>query len=154
KVGMEFGAVRYLLQDSKPTVRMRVAVALAKARDMEAVQVLIDSLGKLPPEQAVTAEEVLKDVAGTTAPSVALGKDEPTRKRCRDTWNTWWKSFKNEDLLTYFRKRTLADADREKFQEMIKLLGSDSFRVRKKAIKDLAGYRGAAAPMLQQALSN
>jgi HEAT repeat protein len=154
KVGIEFAAVRYLLQDPKPTVRMRTAVALAKAKDQQAVQVLIDSLGKLPPEQAVTAEEVLKDIAGTTSPSVALGTDEATRKRCRDTWNTWWQSFKTPELLDYFRKRTLADADKEKFQEMIKLLGSDSYRVRRKAIKDLAGYRGGAAPLLHQAVHN
>jgi HEAT repeat protein len=154
KAGAEFAAVRYLLKDPKPTVQMRTALALAKAKDQEAVQVLIDSLAKLPPERAVSAEEVLKEIAGTTAPSVALGTDETTRKRCRDNWNTWWKSFKNEEMLEYFRKRTLVETDKSKFQEMIKLLGSDSHRVREKAIKDLAGFRGAVAPLLQKAIGD
>jgi HEAT repeat protein len=151
KAGIEFDAVRNLLKDPKPTVRMRTAMALAKAKDQQAVQVLIDSLEKLPPDQAVSAEEVLKEIAGTTAPTAALGTDKATRKRCRDTWNTWWQSFKNPALLDYFRKRTLADADKEVFLAMVKKLGSNSYKERRKAIGDLAGYRGAAAPLLREA---
>jgi HEAT repeat protein len=150
----EFSLVRYLLKDSKPTVRLRVALALGEAKDQEAVPVLIDLLGKLPPGQAVSAEKVLVGIAGTQAPSVALGTDEATRKRCRDTWHTWWTSIKNDYLLEYFRKRTLADADRDKFQAMIRRLGSDSYRVREKAVADLVAYRTAGAPLLTQATKN
>jgi HEAT repeat protein len=154
KVGAEFTAVRSLLQDPKPTVRMRTAVALAKAKDNQAVQVLIESLAKLPPDQAVAAEDVLKDIAGATAPNAALGTDEPGRKRCRDSWDKWWKGFKDETMLDYFRKRTLADADRAKFQEMVKNLGSNSYRVRRKAMRELSGYRGAAVALLREAVNH
>jgi HEAT repeat protein/outer membrane protein assembly factor BamB len=147
----QFVLVRYLLKDAKPTVRLRAALCLAEAKDQDAIPVLIDLLGKLPPAQAGLAEKVLVAVAGTQAPSVALGTDEATRKRCRDTWNTWWTSIKNDYLVEYFRKRTLADADRAKFQAMIALLGSDSYKVREKAVANLVAYRTAGVYLLMQA---
>jgi HEAT repeat protein len=84
-------AVRKLLQDADPSVRLRVALALAEDREKEAVPVLIAVLGDLPPEQALPAEEFLRRVAGEHAPQVALGTDAPARQKCRDTWAAWWR---------------------------------------------------------------
>jgi HEAT repeat protein len=150
-VRAEFPAVRYLLQDPKPTVRLKAALALAAVKDRESIPVLIDSLGKLAKPQAQLAEEALIRIAGVQAPSVPVGTDEAGRKRCRDTWATWWQSVKDADLIEYFRKRTLADADREKFLSLIKLLGSDSYRTRQKVAAQLVAYRSAAVPLLLQA---
>jgi HEAT repeat protein len=150
----ELPAIRYLLKDPKPTVQLRVAIALAGAKEEEAVKVLIESLGKLPEDRAHLAEEVLVNLAGTTAPSVALGKDVATRKRARDTWNTWYQSFKNKALLKYFKDRTLDDANTATFQALIKQLGSDSYTVRKRATDKLIAYRTAALPLLKKALSD
>ncbi len=150
----ELPLVRYLLKDPKPTVRLRVALALAAAKEQEAVPVLIDTLGKLPPEQARPAEEMLQHIAGTQAPAVPLGKDEATRKRCRDTWATWWASIKDAYLVEYFRKRTLPDVDRARFLAMIRQLGSDSYKMRRQAVADLVAYRTAAAGLLRQALAD
>lgn len=83
-------AVQRLLSDADPSVRLRVAVALAGAGDRDAVPVLIDLLGLLPPDQAWPAEEVLLRVSGDEAPAVSLGTDEATRRQCRDAWAGWW----------------------------------------------------------------
>jgi HEAT repeat protein len=151
---LEVPQIRYLLRDPKPTVQLRAAVALANFQDQEAIPVLIDVLAKLPPDQAGAAEKALLHIAGTGGPSVPLGTNEVTRKRCRDTWNLWWHTFKDNTLVEYFRKRTLPDADRSKFQALIHRLGNDSYRVRERAVAELVGYRNAAVSFLNQALKD
>jgi HEAT repeat protein/outer membrane protein assembly factor BamB len=84
-------AVRALLKDDKPAVRMRVALAMALARDKVGVPVLIDLLIVLPSEDVGQVEEVLYQLAGETAPDVTLGKDAAAKKKCRDAWAAWWK---------------------------------------------------------------
>src|SRR5262249_6506589 len=61
KCGLAEGrdAVRYLLQDAKPSVRLRAAMSLADARDAEAVTVLIGLLGDLPAGQSRQVEDFL-----------------------------------------------------------------------------------------------
>jgi HEAT repeat protein len=154
KAGVEYPSIRYLLQDPKPNVRMRAALALAGARENEAIPVLIELLGKLPEAQAQPAQAMLTALAGEQSPAVALGKDEATRKVCRDRWHTWWVSIKDADLMEYFRARTLSDADRDKFEALIRLLGHDSYKVRQKAIRQLVAYRAAAVSLLTQALTS
>ncbi|SRR5579875_166399 len=85
-------AVRNLLQDREATVRMRVALALALARDKNGVPVLIDLLAVLPGEQVGQVEEVLYQLAGDTAPEDVLGKEGIDKKKCRDAWAAWWKA--------------------------------------------------------------
>jgi HEAT repeat protein len=152
KAAAALPAVRYLLQDSKPTVRLRAALALGGARENEAIPVLIELLGKLPEAQAGQAQGLLNEIAGEQAPAVALGKDEATRKVCRDRWHTWWQAVKDSDLMAYFRQRTLSDVDRDKLLATIRLLGNDSYRVRQKAARELVQYRSAVVPLLTQAL--
>ena len=51
-------AVRKLLKDTDGSVKLRVALALATARDREAVPVLIDLMGELPFEKGVASRIV------------------------------------------------------------------------------------------------
>jgi hypothetical protein len=85
-------ALRKLLHDADLGVRLRVARALAAARDKEAVPVLIDLLGQLPPEQLWPVEDLLYRVAGDKAPAVSLGTDKASRERCRPAWADWWRT--------------------------------------------------------------
>jgi HEAT repeat protein len=85
-------AVRKLLQDRDPAVRLRVARAVADARGREAVPVLIDLLGELPAGPATEVDEYLRRVAGDGGPEVRPGPDEAARKRCRDGWAAWWRA--------------------------------------------------------------
>jgi WD40 repeat protein len=73
-------------------VRLRVAIALAGARQKEAVPVLIDLLPKLPEDDATRAEEILGRLAGDKAPSVALGADAASKKKAQEAWAAWWKA--------------------------------------------------------------
>ncbi|HTU19217.1 MAG TPA: HEAT repeat domain-containing protein [Gemmataceae bacterium] len=84
-------AVRQMLKDQAAAVRLRVALALAKAREKDGVPVLIDLLIQLPGEQVGEVEDALYQLAGDTAPEVSLGTEKAEKKKCRDAWAAWWK---------------------------------------------------------------
>jgi hypothetical protein len=91
-LGEQKEAVRKLLQDPVPVVRLQVALALALAREKDAIPVLIDLLPQLPQAQAWQAEDLLFRLAdGNAPPSVSLGGNENQRLKCRDIWAKWWK---------------------------------------------------------------
>ncbi len=82
---------RRLMTDPDVDVRLRVVLAaVTRVKDKTAVAVLINLLAEVPRNQGWRAEEVLVRLAGEQAPTVSLGKDESSRKRCRDAWNEWW----------------------------------------------------------------
>jgi HEAT repeat protein len=91
-----FPAIRKLLQDSEPAVRLRAAIALTYAHDKEAVPALIDIIAEAPRGQAWEGEELLYRLAGASAPPVSTGNDAATRKRFRDDWTVWWKDHNAE----------------------------------------------------------
>jgi HEAT repeat protein len=84
--------VRKLLKDAAPAVRLRVALALARAKDREGVPVLIDLLAVLPSEQLGQVEDALYQLAGDSAPEVTLTEKPEERKKFRDAWMAWWKT--------------------------------------------------------------
>jgi len=86
-------AVRKLLDDPEPAVRLRIAMAFTFAKERDAVPVLIDVLPRLTLVQAWQAEDILYRLAsGRNPPQVSLGNDEASRKKCRDAWSAWWKA--------------------------------------------------------------
>jgi hypothetical protein len=89
--GEAMAAVKKLLQDPEPDVRLQVAMTLVSAKDKDTVPVLIELLGILPREQSWQAEEILLRLAGDKAPNVNLGTDQPSRDKCRQAWADWWK---------------------------------------------------------------
>jgi hypothetical protein len=54
-------------------------------------------------------------------------------------------------LLEFFRRRTLADADRKRIEALVMQLGDDSYEVREKASADLAALGSPATPLLHRA---
>ncbi len=89
-------AVKQLLKDPDPEVRLQVALALANAHDRDAIPVLIDLLGQLPREQSWPADEILRRLAGDQAPNVALGHTEASRRASRQAWADWWQAHGSE----------------------------------------------------------
>jgi HEAT repeat protein len=83
-------SARKLLHDGNPMVRARVALALAIARDREAVPVLISALADLSSEEGAEAQEALYLLAGDQSPSVTPGEDAASRRKYRDAWSAWW----------------------------------------------------------------
>jgi HEAT repeat protein len=147
-------ALRKLLADPVPSVRLRAALALAQASDPKAVSALIALLPELPLEQAREALEYLNELAADQAPKEALGEDELSRQRCRDAWAAWWLASEKPGLVDEVRKRTLTEEDRAKVQGLIDKLGDDAFDVRQQAEADLKKLGGRALPLLRQAAGN
>jgi HEAT repeat protein/outer membrane protein assembly factor BamB len=145
-------AVRNLLKDPAPGVRLRTALALAEAHDAEAIPVLIDLLAELPVEQRRRVEEFLQQLAGEWAPTVNFqGEDEIARKIRRDAWAAWWKNVEGESLLAALRKRTLTAEDRAKVRDLLGRLSSGDFATREAASKALFALGRRSLPQLQEA---
>jgi hypothetical protein len=84
-------AIRQMLRDPDPNVRLRVSLVLAAAKEKDSVGPLIDLLAELPQSQAWRAEEFLCRLAGDKAPSISLGPDKESRRKCRHAWTAWWR---------------------------------------------------------------
>jgi HEAT repeat protein len=84
-------AVRKLLADPVPKVRLRAAEGLLAAGDRAAVPVLIDLLDKAPDSWAWRVEELLHRVAGDKGPELPPGDDlAGARKKAAAAWSAWW----------------------------------------------------------------
>jgi hypothetical protein len=91
--GEHLPAVRRLLADPDPAVRLQTALALAGARQPEAVPVLISLVGDLPSARSAPAEDYLHRVAGDRAPSALPagdGEENANRKKRQAAWAEWW----------------------------------------------------------------
>jgi HEAT repeat protein len=142
--------VRKLLADPRPTVRLRVALALAEHKDAEAIAALISLMGELPFAQGKQAEEYLMNLAGDDAPKGQL-TDDASRAKIRDGWLAWWKKSDGAAPLDEIRKRTLNDDMRAKAQEHIKKLGDETFSVRETAQNAIVEMGVAVIPILRHA---
>jgi HEAT repeat protein len=89
--GAAHPAVRKLLTDADPQVRLSVAVALVHAKEKEAVPALIKLVGELPAAQAKDADDLLRRLAGVKAPPQPAGNDAAARIALRVAWDGWWK---------------------------------------------------------------
>lgn len=81
-------AVKALLADAEPRVRLGAARGLAFGREKDAVPVLIALLEDAPLPLGRQAEDLLVGIAGDQAPSSGLGGVE--RRKCRQEWEAWW----------------------------------------------------------------
>jgi hypothetical protein len=81
-----------LLADPDPRVRYEAAAAVVVAGDKAGVPVLVALLSEAPLPYAWQAEQALYRIAGEQAPEASLGSgDDAARRKCRDTWEGWWK---------------------------------------------------------------
>lgn len=145
-----FAAIRPLLKDARPSVRLKVAIALIDSNDAEAVPVLIDLLAELPLRQRKEAEDYLAALAGDWTLVAPSGEDVPARRLKRGLWTAWWNAFTTEVLLQEFHLRTLSNEDRAKVLALIGKLSQDSTDERGKASEELAALGPRIAPLLRQ----
>jgi HEAT repeat protein len=84
-------AVRKLLADPDPMVRLRAAQGLLAAGDKAAVPILITLLNEPSAEVSWQAEELLHWIAGEEAPDDIVGAASAhERQTCRSAWEGWW----------------------------------------------------------------
>jgi HEAT repeat protein len=149
-----YRAVRPLLKDANPSVRLRAALGLVGAYDAEAIPVLIDLLAELPPDMRTQAEEYLTTLAGEWAVRGPKGNDEMSRTLRRDVWAAWWKNTDGAKLLREFKSRTLPDDERDKVLKLIKKLDDPSAEERQAASDALIGMGRKVTPLLRRALND
>jgi HEAT repeat protein len=126
------------LNDRAPAVRQRAALALARVEDVSAIPVLIELMGQLNKADRLPVDEMLRALAGETAPkNTPQGDDEKDRKALRDTWAAWWRKIDGSALVDEFRARTLDPSEKAKVAELIKKLGDANYRTRERATNDL-----------------
>jgi HEAT repeat protein len=145
-------AVRNLLKDPAPAVRLRAALALAETGDSEAIPVLIDLLAELSAEQRGPVEEVLTHLAGEWAPALEFARDDEVSRRIRrDAWASWWRHTDAPLLLETLARHTLTADKRERVRRLIGRLSSEEFATRESAAQELAALGRIALPQLREA---
>ncbi len=145
-------AVRRLLTDSSPGVRLRAALALAEAGDAESVPVLIDLLLELPREERQRVEEVLTHLAGEWTPIFNYhSEDEIGRRIRRDAWAAWWHDTNSPSLLAVLRRHTLHAEDRVRVRGLLGKLGNEDFTAREAASSELLALGRITLPQLHEA---
>ncbi len=144
-------ALRKLLRDPAPSVRLRAALALARADEAPAVATLIDLLGEVEDrEQRVDIEDFLIDLAGALAPKVKAGDAVLPPLQARDAWQKWWRDTEGATLLDELKKRTRPDVDPDKVQGLIQKLSDTSFDVRHDAQEELVRLGVPILPLLRE----
>lgn len=87
-------AVRRLLADPEPMVRLRAAQGLLAGQDRAALATLVALLDEAEVQVSWQAEELLHWAAGDTAPDVVVGAGSaPVRRRCRIAWERWQREY-------------------------------------------------------------
>jgi HEAT repeats/PQQ-like domain len=83
-------AVRKLLQDPDPGVRLRVGLALADLGEKDALPVLIALLDVLPRNLLAPVEDLLYAMGGAKSPNLAMGEGAAVHRKFREAWADWW----------------------------------------------------------------
>jgi hypothetical protein len=103
----ERAAVRPLLKDAEPKVRLRAAQGLILGHDRAGVPALVGLLADGPLEVAYQAENWLGGVAGPRVDVPVLQESRAARARCRAAWDAWWKKNGSRLDLTRVELPTL-----------------------------------------------
>jgi len=144
-------AIRKLLVDPAPSVRLRAALVLAKTDDPQAVATLITLLGDVGDGETRSAiEEFLSELAGPLGPMLKNGKAALTPVKAREAWLQWWHGTEGPELLSELKKRTRPDVDPGTVHALVQKLGDNTYEARERAQKDLIDLGAPVLPLLRQ----
>ncbi len=99
QVGGQQGALKKLLTDRDPEIRLKTALALARAGERDVMPALIQVVSEVPVELAWQGDEFLSKLAGPKKPNVAPAKEADGQKKYREAWTAWWKVFGDKVVL-------------------------------------------------------
>jgi HEAT repeat protein len=145
-------AVRPLLTDPEPAVRLQAALALADADDGQAIPVLIECLGDGPAPLRAQAEVYLTGLAGEWTVHGPQGNDLVSRELRRELWATWWQKTSGELLLRELRARTLTDEELDRAQALLRKLEDEKSETGGPAARDLVALGPRVSPLLRRAV--
>ena len=92
--------VAALLDDRDSAVRFRAAQGLVGAGNSDALPILVESLRQAPETLAEHAEEILRQIAGATAPKIRFAAEGRGRDSCHKAWKDWLKVHQSKIDLT------------------------------------------------------
>ncbi len=144
--------VRPLLTDADPAVRLQAALALADARDGQAIPVVIECLSDGPAPLAAQAEEYLSRLAGEWTVHGPRGSDLVSRELRREVWVTWWQKTSGELLLRKLQARTLTDDELARAEALVRKLASEQGESGPNAARDLVALGPRISPLLKRAV--
>jgi HEAT repeat protein len=144
--------VRPLLTDADPAVRLQVALALADARDSQAIPVLIECLSDGPAPLAAQAEAYLARLAGEWTLHGPSGSDLVSRELRRELWATWWQKTNGELLLRELQARTLTDDELARAEALLRNLTIEQGEAGPNAARNLAALGQRISPLLRRAV--
>ncbi len=142
--------VRPLLTDADPAIRFQAALALADARDSQAIPVLIECLSDAPAPLAAKVEEYLANLAGDWTVHGPRGSDLVSRELRRALWATWWQKTSGELLLREVQARTLTDEELTRAQALLRRLETEE--PGPTATGDLVALGPRISPLLRRAV--
>jgi HEAT repeat protein len=145
-------AVRPLLADPEPSVRLQAALALGDAHDSQAIGVLIECLADGPPQLGARAEEYLRGLAGEWTVQGPRGNDLVSRELRRELWATWWKKTSGELLLRELQSRTLTDEELDRALALLRKLETEQGETAAAAARDLVALGPRVSPLLRRAV--
>jgi HEAT repeat protein len=149
-----FPTIRPLLKDPKPSVRLKVGLALIENQDAEAVSFLIDLLPELPGPQQKEVEDLLTGLAGDWAVTTPRGQDPLARQLKRELWQTWWRHTEGPTLLKEFGDRCLPEEELPQVLALVQKLDAEAAEDRDKAGEALLARGARIVPLLRLAAAH
>ncbi len=144
--------VRPLLTDADPAVRLEAALALADARDSQAIPVVIECLSDGPAPLGAKAEEYLARLAGEWTVHGPRGSDRVSRELRREVWATWWQKTSPELLLREVQAWTLTDDELARAEALLRKLETEQEDAEPAAARALVALGPRVSPLLRRAV--
>lgn len=142
--------VRPLLNDPKPGVRVRVALALTESYDPAAVPLLIDLIATEVPTERRRIEDALTRLAGDWSFVAPPTNDQVAGELRRALWKAWWDTLTPERLTKLFKDATHSEDDYLRWQAILARLDAPEPDVRDKAVGELVAIGPRVLPLLRQ----
>lgn len=99
QVGGHQEALKKLLMDKDAEIRLKTALALARAGERDVMPTLIQVVSESAPENGWQGDDFLSKLAGAKKPDVVLSKEAEGQKKYREAWSAWWKENGDKVVL-------------------------------------------------------
>lgn len=145
--------VRPLLEDPRPTVRIKAALVLTESFDPQAVPVLIEHLASATDAERKQIEDTLQKLAGDWSFQPPQVGDRLAAELRQALWKAWWDALSEERLLALFRSVIHPEEKYLAWQQILARLNDPAAEIRDKAVADLVAIGPAVLPLVRRVAS-